>query len=210
MDNKNQHSQKPGLSWTQPASAPQTKIHEQPPKNQNNTPAPANKSGSSKIIWIVGAVVVCVIAALIVLGQREKSGSAKSNATTTPAKTERKTNSPEPAVVASVVGSMEGLTVPSPQDAGMEVLVTVESVPAPTWVVVYESNDGKPGNVLGAAFFTQTITANSVSLLRGTQPGRTYFVGKTHDDGDRKYALDIDPVVRDNEGNPVLVEFTTR
>jgi len=209
MDNKNQNNQKPGLSWTQPASAPQTKIHEQPQKNQT-AQTPTNESSNSKVVWIVGAVVVCVIAALIFIGQRDKSGSTGSNATTTATKTERKTDATEPTTVTPVVGSMEGLTVPSPQDAGMEVLVEVESVPAPTWIVVYENNNGKPGNVLGAAFFTQTISSDSISLLRGTQPGRTYFVGKTHDDGDRKYALDVDPVVRDDEGNPVLVEFTTR
>lgn len=209
MDNKNQNTQKPGLSWTQPASAPQTKIHEQPQKTPN-TPTPAPQKNNSKVVWIVGAVVVCVIAALIFIGQRDKSESIGSNATTTATKTERKTDATEPTTVTPVIGSMEGLTVPSPQDAGMEVLVEVASVPAPTWIVVYENNNGKPGNVLGAAFFTQTISSDSISLLRGTQPGRTYFVGKTHDDGDRKYALDIDPVVRDDEGNPVLVEFTTR
>jgi hypothetical protein len=86
-------------------------------------------------------------------------------------------------------------------------------VSQPTWVVIYEDHAGVPGNALGAALFLpqsgNAAQSGTVELLRGTLPGQTYFAGEALDDGDKVFSLASDKPVRDAQGNPVLVEFTT-
>ena len=92
----------------------------------------------------------------------------------------------------------------------MQVAVAAVDVSTPTWVVVYEDNNGVPGNVLGAGLFTSSNKSGVVELLRGTLPGQTYFVGESRDDGDRMYSMTNDPATRDQSGNPVLTTFQTK
>jgi hypothetical protein len=86
-------------------------------------------------------------------------------------------------------------------------------VSQPTWVVVYEDHAGVPGNALGAELFLPqsegTAQSGTVELLRGTLPGQTYFAGEALDDGDKIFSLTNDKPIRDAQGNPVLVQFTT-
>lgn len=106
--------------------------------------------------------------------------------------------------------SSGGLLVASPQPSGMQVAVTNVSLAEPTWLVVYESRGGLPGNALGAAMFFPTTKSGTIDLLRGTLPGQTYFVGQSLDDGDHIFSLQSDKPVRDAEGNPVWVTFQTQ
>lgn len=202
---------KPGLSWTQPVTAQtQTKIHEQKTTPPTNTPPSTPQTGSKKKWWI-GLGVVCVLAALFAVGLRQKDGDKTGTATTTSTTSVRTGTTPTSTMSNSVtVSSIKGLGVSPLQDAGTEVSVSVEEVSAPAWVVVYESNNGKPGNVLGAGYMTPTIIANKVPLLRSTVSGQTYFIGQTTDDGDSTYSMQKDAALRDAKGNLVLVEFKTR
>lgn len=199
---------KPGLSWTQPMAAQtQTKIHEQKTTPPAHTPP---QTGSNKKWWI-GLGVVCVLAALFTIGLRQKDGDKVGTATTTSTTSVRTGTTPTSTMPNSVVvSSIKGLGVSPLQDAGTEVSIIVEEVSAPAWVVVYESNNGKPGNVLGAGYMTPTIITNKVPLLRSTVSGQTYFIGQTTDDGDSVYSMQKDAALRDAEGNLVLVEFKTR
>lgn len=113
----------------------------------------------------------------------------------------------------SAVGGTAALSISSPQDAGLNVAVSHVRVSSPTWVVIYEDQNGNPGNVLGASLFFPASEGGAesgvVPLLRGTLPGQTYLAGEALDDGDHKFSLDTDKPVRDDKGNPVLVEFKT-
>jgi len=200
--NNQTNQSKPGLSWTQPA--PTTPAVHQQKTTPPTTPTPRSKKG-----WWIGLVVVCVIAALFAIGWRHRDTEKGISATTTNTKkvTETTTQTMPNSVT---VGSIKGLGVSPMQDAGNEVAVSVEEVTAPAWVVVYENNNGKPGNVLGAGYMTPTIVASTVPLLRGTTPGQTYFIGQTTDDGDATYSMQKDAALRDEQGNLILIEFKTR
>lgn len=206
QNNQQQNQPKPGLSWTQPIAPQHTqpKIHEQKTTPPTNNPTPNNNKK-----WWIALAVVCVLAAFFVVGLRQKDSAKTGTATTTgtQAQTETQTSAMPNLVT---VGSIKGLGVSPLQDAGSEVMVSVEEVSAPAWVVVYESNNGKPGNVLGAGYFTPTIISTSVPLLRDTQPGQTYFIGQTTDDGDKTYSMQKDAALTDAEGKLILVEFKTR
>ena len=76
--------------------------------------------------------------------------------------------------------------------------------------MVYESNNGVRGNALGAALFFPQGGAKTVNLLRTTQAGKTYFVGRHVDNGDKQFSLTLDQPVVNAAGNPVYVEFRTR
>jgi len=86
------------------------------------------------------------------------------------------------------------LTVPASQKAGMSVAVAKATVSKPTWVVVYDSVGGKPGNALGAQLVFKSGAVN-IALLRSTVAGKTYFVGERVDNGDHKYSKTNDASV---------------
>lgn len=206
--NQNQQkNQKPGLSWTQPAQTNQPKAPQQPQK----TPATPPSGSSKKRIIIATAVILIALGLWAVSAMRHsgsESDSQKKTATTTPRSAIKDTKSP---TAVPTTSATQNLTVPSPQDSGTEVAVTYDTVTAPTWIVVYENRDGQPGNALGAAFFAPELqNKNTVSLLRGTLPEQTYFVGESRDDGDRIFSLKNDQAVHDQDGKPVLVQFQTK
>lgn len=87
------------------------------------------------------------------------------------------------------------------QHAGPDVIVESVTVPPPgVWVAVHEMNVGNLGNVLGAVRVVGPHTNISVSLLRATEPGRSYAVELYRDDNNGEF----DPSV-----NSVYVDFDT-
>jgi len=69
------------------------------------------------------------------------------------------------------------------QPAGDSVVIESVTVPPPgVWVAVREVNGDELGNVLGAARVTGPRSEVSISLLRATEPGRTYAVQLYRDD----------------------------
>lgn len=109
----------------------------------------------------------------------------------------------------SVVGSSGALAV-STQNAGLQVAVSSLSVSQPTWVVVFDNNNGTPGNALGAAMFFPGDKVGSIELLRATVSGKTYLVGEYVDDGDHLFSKQKDMQVSGVTGSPMLVEFSVR
>lgn len=87
------------------------------------------------------------------------------------------------------------------QPAGMSVIVESVTVPPPgVWVAVREVNGSDLGNVLGAARVVGPHGNIAVSLLRPTEPKRSYAVELYRDDnGD----------VFDPSANSVYVDFDT-
>jgi hypothetical protein len=115
-----------------------------------------------------------------------------------------------PVVVVSV-GSSDSLSVPALQDAGLTVAITAAPVTQPTWVVVYETTaSGERGNALGAGFFLPTTGSRNINLLRATETGKTYLVGKRVDNGDKDFSMTLDQPVLNAAGKPLYVEFKAR
>ncbi len=103
-------------------------------------------------------------------------------------------------------------TVPTPQDAGMEVVISGATVTAPTWLVVYEVYQGKPFRALGATMFfpENNGKGGTVSLSRATTPNTTYFVGQSLDQGDHTFTPHVNKEVLDATGNMAGVTFQTK
>lgn len=104
------------------------------------------------------------------------------------------------------------LTIPSPQDAGAEVSVSSATVSEPTWLVVYELNNGALVRALGATLFfpENNGKGGTISLLRATQPNTAYFVGQSLDNGSHTFAIHVNKDVLDATGAIAGVTFKTK
>ena len=181
-----------GLSWEK---SPSPKA----PIVATSTPAGEISNRS----WLTGVFIAgLVLGALVIWGwsavnpRGGTAGPASSDTTNT----------------AALSGSTAAgvLTVPGLQEAGLAVMITSAVVSLPTWVVVYESRGGQPGNALGASLFESGRSSGSINLLRGMLSGQTYFVGERRDNGDRIFSLESDREVLDQNNKPVLAQFKTR
>lgn len=213
---------------------PSSTFSTKPPVTANMRTDSAKKTNLSKYVAIfAGGLIIGILAGWGITASRNGSNpAAMATSTDTSAQTAASSDTSMDQTAATAVtqttttqdntaasgvdlgtGSSGTITIPSPQAAGLEVSVSQANVTAPTWLVVYEDNNGVPGNALGAYLFTPQsqggTTSGTIELLRGTTPGKTYFVGQALDDGDKKFSLDLDKPVRDSHGNPVLVQFTT-
>jgi hypothetical protein len=210
QQNGNQNNQNKQLSWSSghtsaPAQPAQTQQPKQAqPATQQKPAAPAKKSpitlGSTnraaKITgWLAAGVVAGVVIAwgatsLVHRGTTATTAGALQNATST-----------------NSVATSTLLSVVSPQKAGLSVAVSGVTVSEPTWVVVYESRSGKPGNVLGASLFFPGGSSGKVELLRATVAGQSYFVTERKDNGDHRFSLSADSLVM-IDGQPSWASFT--
>ena len=87
------------------------------------------------------------------------------------------------------------------QPSGDSVMVESVTVPPPgVWVAVREVNGRDLGNVLGAARVVGPHRAVEVSLLRSSEPNRTYAVQLYRDDNNGVF---------DPSNNSVYVDFDT-
>ena len=192
--------QKSSLSWSTPGSAKNTSA--EPTKALPSPSSPQGVGALSRYVGIFAGGIV--VGSLLVWGWGTLKGSPKPVVTgvkSTPQTQTTTAGSNNPAPVTN-----ESLTVPRPQKAGDTVAVTRATVGKPTWVVVYENQDGKPGNVLGARLLFAT-EGTAISLLRSTVPGQTYFVGKSVDNGDRKYSTINDKRLNQSDGSALLASF---
>ncbi len=208
-NNQNGGEKKAQLSWSQPltTSTQKTEPQNKPgftPSSTKKSQAPVQKSNTFRNVGII-------VALLAVVGIGWATFASKSKAPETEKTAAAWNNSGNAAGTTTGSSLQDGsVTIPSPQDAGLEITVANVRVSVPTWIVVYENYNGQPGNVLGAALFTSGRTSGAVDLLRGTLPGQTYFVGEARDDGDHKFSMANDPAVRDANGNPLWVKFETK
>ncbi len=108
--------------------------------------------------------------------------------------------------------SDSGAVSVSDQVAGASVLVDSVTVPPPgVWVTVQETRGNTLGNVLGATLVNGPISNVVVSLLRNTEPNRTYAVVLYRDGGNGGlFDLKTDSVYVDfDSGKRVVVPFKT-
>lgn len=211
--NEKSSDKKPGLTWSTPnATAPMVAVN-----NAKQSPAqlalpkasPTNGSTARYVGLFVGGLVLGVAVAWGWSALRNSGERVAVKNTAAEVKTTKdQMGDARASVAAGVVLENSDIDVASPQSAGQSVSINRVTVSQPTWVVVYDNNAGKPGNVLGAQLFF-TSTGGAVTLLRPTMAGKTYFIGRAIDDGDRKFQKVSDSIVADANGNPVLVTFTT-
>jgi|GEM_PF-1216239 len=224
---QNNQGQKSSLSWSQPIVPTSTPASVPPvvtsaPRSVTTAAVAADKSYTGTYVAIfVGGVIIGAFIGWAIAGSHNGGGAVTSTASSTAltvvstASTTSNTAGAASTInlSGSTVASSGAFVVGSPQAAGFAVAVSQVVVSQPTWVVVYEDHAGVPGNALGAELFLPQSGNNSqsgtVELLRGTLPGQTYFAGEALDDGDKIFSLAGDKPVRDAQGNPVLVEFTT-
>jgi len=93
------------------------------------------------------------------------------------------------------------------QKAGINVEIEFVNLENTGWVVINESDNGIPGNALGAQLFDPGLSSGIVELLRGTEDGKIYHAMIRQDDGDRAFDLTKDFLLTDTDGNPVSAEF---
>lgn len=192
---------KPGLSWTMPSS---TKA----------LPAAAEGSRAGRYtgMFALGVVVGVLVMWGITAATKPGQVSTTAKPSTANSATQNGSNNAASGVAVTSTGAVASgaaLQVPSPQKAGLSVSIAKAGVAKPTWVVVYESRDGAPGNVLGAHLFDQT-GAGTVTLLRATVAGQEYFAGMSPDNGDRKYSKALDKAEAASDGSLIVVRFTAQ
>ncbi|OGG39936.1 hypothetical protein A2118_01140 [Candidatus Kaiserbacteria bacterium GWA2_50_9] len=97
------------------------------------------------------------------------------------------------------------------QPSGDSVIVESVTVPPPgIWIAVLEVNGRDLGNVLGAARVVGPHTDVEVSLLRPTEPGRSYAVQLYRDDNNGMFDPSINSVYVDfDTGSRVVAYFMT-
>lgn len=111
--------------------------------------------------------------------------------------------SAEPAAIPS-----QDIVVPD-QEAGGHVTIQSATFEAPGWVVIHElSREDTLGNALGAARFDAGTHSGVVQLLRVTEAGNDYAAVLYRDNGDRRFDLDLDNPVRDEDQNVVSTQFS--
>lgn len=81
------------------------------------------------------------------------------------------------------------------------------------WVVIHEDREGKPGNVLGAAWLPGGSHQNvTVDLLRAMEAGRRYYAILHHEvdgEGNHRFDLGKDLPLQNAEGKIITVSFET-
>lgn len=196
-----------GLSWPAPKDAAPAA-----PEPAAEAPATSSKLGfpSSKRIahtqapiyagLLVGGIVIGVLLATAWSPRHEEapgaaSSTAKAASTTSDTPVSKETTPTE-----------LPLTVID-QSAGPSVTLSRLNIAKPTWVVVYVSREGKPGNALGARLFSAADKQGKVGLLRSTEAGQSYFVGLSVDNGDRIFSLTKDKPLADADGGPLWATF---
>lgn len=208
QENNNNNQKQGGLSWSTPAQSPMPV--QKPvvtPKVQVMPPKPA--SNSTKYI---GMIVLGVIAGVVIawgwsaLRAPKESAATPSN-TSASASADKNAGAGTGAV--TTLGSGADFSITSPQIAGNSVVIAKATVSVPTWIVIYENNNGAPGNALGAGLFFPENQGGTVELLRGTSAGKSYLATEQIDNGDRKFSLKDDQFLK-VEGVPQWVTFEVR
>lgn len=76
------------------------------------------------------------------------------------------------------------------------------------WVAIHEDREGKPGNILGAAWLpVGEHQGTKVDLLRPMEAGKTYYAMLHDDDGDKQFNYKNDLSLPSATGEPIMMAF---
>lgn len=96
------------------------------------------------------------------------------------------------------------------QPAGRDVVIESATVPPPgVWVAVREVNGADLGNVLGASRVKGPRGNFVVTLLRPTEPKRSYAIQLYRDDNNGKFDPSVNSVYVDFDTGARVVEYFT-
>jgi hypothetical protein len=210
-----EENKQPGLAWSssksavpaapEPVSEPALAPQAAPGQTHSKWGFPSSKHIDRTQAPIYAGLLVGGIIAGVLLATAwsPDRGEAPSVATSTAQVASTSAGAP---VVAKTTPTDQPLTV-GDQSAGPSVTISRLNIARPTWVVVYVSREGKPGNALGARLFFAGDKLGKIGLLRNTEPGQSYFVGLSVDNGDRAFSLSKDKPLADADGGPLWATF---
>ncbi len=215
MQNNNGQGGKSGLSWSTPQGQGSQQNQQQqqksplmPTQQKPVTPGtqpplmpPSNTNTAKYIGMLVVGVILGVLIAWAFSAMRSSSTTVQDTATTTEQSASVSSATTSTGIngtgTVGTAATNASLVVASPQKPGKSVAISSAIVSQPTWVVVYESQNGQPGRALGARLFFAGSPSGKVDLLRATVSGKSYLVTKQTDNGDRKFSLKNDPLVQE-------------
>lgn len=143
-------------------------------------------ASSSKKLWIIGIIIVLVVAGgYLALRSSDTTGD-------------------EPAVTQLV----NELVINDQNPDSVAVLVAQASLNTPGYVVIHDNNNGQPGKVIGVSKLLTPNEYNNVSVIAPLKPGATYF-GMIHvDDGNGLYDTKTDIThLHDAADNEIIKMF---
>lgn len=121
------------------------------------------------------------------------------------------TVSPSPATTSNAPARIGGNLIYVPeQTPGRLVTVAQVGLEQPGYVVIHRAEGGKPGAIIGAS---SLVAAGdhadlAVTLTQGTADGQSLFAMLHRDNGDGRFAANLDVPVLDLSGNVMMMEFT--
>lgn len=145
--------------------------------------------------WIVTVVIIIV---LIVLGIMMFSGKGGEEGTTeTPSTNEG----------SGLVSGQLNRVVVSDQFPGNVVYISSAQLTNDGWVVIHKDDAGKPGAIIGSAYFAKGINPGKVTLTENTVEGGIYYAMLHSDDGDKVFDASKDLPLKDAVGNVIMKIF---
>lgn len=143
-------------------------------------------ASSSKKLWIIGIIIVLVVAGgYLALRSSDTTGD-------------------EPAVTQLV----NELVINDQNPDSVAVLVAQASLNTPGYVVIHDNNNGQPGKIIGVSKLLIADDYTNISVIAPLKPGSTYF-GMLHaDDGNGLYDVKADTThLMGTDGKEVIRMF---
>lgn len=197
-------NQKPQGVSNQPTTKPETKNGG---KNTNTAPTTSSPAMQVAAAFVVGILVGVIGYTLI---NKTPSTTALNTSDTGSASS---TVSFSNAATNSVASATDNSIIVHNQPTGTSVTIAQIDLKNNGWVAIQENANGKPGVILGAAYFVSGQTLNGiVSLLRPTIAGTSYLAVLHTDDGTKPHVFNYhtDTVLNDTAGNPITAPFTAQ
>lgn len=210
-----QDSKEPGLSWSTPKSdtpAPAAAPAADPPAATLGFPSSKKPIQTQAPVYASLLVAGIIIGVLLATAWSSDTDARDGGAGSVSSTSTTKVLDPAPAPAAPIVAATptDPPLVVLDQPAGASVSINRLNLAQATWVVVYVSREGKPGNALGARLYFPADKQGSIGLLRNTEPGQRYIVGLSVDNGDHIFSLSKDKPLADADGGPLWATFTAR
>jgi hypothetical protein len=124
------------------------------------------------------------------------------------AQTNVQNETPATSTTAATIQGNSGVIILE-QTAGRSVKISQLAFEQAGWVAIRDDVNGAPGpRILGAQLFAKGATSGQVSLLRATEPGKSYYALLHVDDGNTKaFDSKMDKPLLDASGKQVMVRF---
>lgn len=143
--------------------------------------------------WVVTIIVIIALIIIGVMVFGKKSSPVEPVVDNTPAPTETMNSA--------------NRIVMTDQYPGNIVYLSSVALEQPGFVVIHKDNAGKPGAVLGTAYFDKGIAPGKVILTSPTVDGSTYYAVLHADDGDKKFDATKDLEMKDSSGKVIMKVF---